>query len=307
MARRKTTVEEFDPARVRPLPDQPRKRFGGIHALARSIAAIGQQTPGIVTLVEDDPAFDAQLIDGERRLRACRLAGVPFRAEVRSPAAAEQFLLASFAANFGRQDHDAIEIAELLGKRHAAGVAITTLAVAAQRSTAWVAHHLNLLKLCPEVRQMMVRPDRDDDEDDGDEQPLTFQLAQLLVPLSAGEQVRTARAILRKGMGLAEARRYVLARRHKLGDRTAYAAVEKRGRARTLLALANAARTFSHKSGVYTDMPGSEFNALRRMATPEQFAQVVEAMEEVEQQARDIREVLLEEAAKDEKRQQLAA
>ena len=89
-------------SRVRPLPGQPRKRFGGIRELAASIVEIGQATPGIVTLVTDDPAFDAQLVDGERRLRACRLAGRPFRAEVREDGDDESIFAASFAANFGR-------------------------------------------------------------------------------------------------------------------------------------------------------------------------------------------------------------
>jgi hypothetical protein len=39
---------EFDPKRVRPLPDQPRKRFRGINELAASIAEVGQIAPGLV-------------------------------------------------------------------------------------------------------------------------------------------------------------------------------------------------------------------------------------------------------------------
>jgi ParB-like chromosome segregation protein Spo0J len=65
-----------------------------------------------------------QLIDGERRLRACTMAGVPFRAEVREGAAAgadvEELFATSFAANFGKQNHDAIEIAQEPQDRQAA-------------------------------------------------------------------------------------------------------------------------------------------------------------------------------------------
>src|SRR3989344_916572 len=61
----------LDPNRVRPFPDQIRKRFRGIPELAQSIKAVGQTTPIKVRLLEDGGDFDAELVDGERRLRAC--------------------------------------------------------------------------------------------------------------------------------------------------------------------------------------------------------------------------------------------
>ena len=94
-------VQSFDPFRVRPLPNQPRKRFRGIGELASSIAEVGQATPGVVTLVKDDPEFDAQLVDGARRLRACKNLGRPFRAEVRPAVGVDGLGKATVAAEGG--------------------------------------------------------------------------------------------------------------------------------------------------------------------------------------------------------------
>jgi ParB family chromosome partitioning protein len=161
MRKQISTTCEFDPTRVRPLPDQPRKRFYGIKELAASIAEVGQSTPGIVTLLEGDKDFDAQLIDGERRLRACKLLGKPFRAEVQKDT--PDAFAASFAANFGKQEHDCIEIAFALGRLRDEGRTVQQLAALAGKSTCWVSQHLAILKLHPDVQGMMLAK-----EDDGE-------------------------------------------------------------------------------------------------------------------------------------------
>lgn len=57
-------------ARLRADPDQPRKQFeeAALLALADSLKRLGQQVPLIV--------FDDVILDGERRWRACKLAGI---------------------------------------------------------------------------------------------------------------------------------------------------------------------------------------------------------------------------------------
>ena len=105
------------------MPDQPRKRFRGIPELAASILEIGQTSPGIVTVVTDDPMYDAQLVDGERRLRACQVAGVRFRVEVwPDEHSTDARFVASFGANFGKQDHDPQEICAGLCRLDAMGI-----------------------------------------------------------------------------------------------------------------------------------------------------------------------------------------
>jgi ParB/RepB/Spo0J family partition protein len=109
------TVYRFDPKRIQTDELNPRKRFRRIAELAESIKATGQTTPGKVTRIEGDPKFDAKLIDGERRLRACLLADVPFEAyldeQTISPA---KRLSLAVAANFNQSPHDRMEVAHAL-------------------------------------------------------------------------------------------------------------------------------------------------------------------------------------------------
>ena len=58
---------------IRPFKGQPRKYFDReeLENLADSIAEIGQQTPVWVRILEDDPVYEYELIDGERRYIAC--------------------------------------------------------------------------------------------------------------------------------------------------------------------------------------------------------------------------------------------
>jgi ParB/RepB/Spo0J family partition protein len=283
--RNRTIVEEFDPDRVRPLPDQPRKRFGGIRELAASIAEIGQSCPGVVTLVEGHAdgtsgKYDAQLVDGERRLRACKLACVPFRAEVRDAASIEDLFVASFGANFGKQAHDAIEIAEGLNRMRAAGKSVPQMARIAGKSEQWVYSHLNLLKLHPVVQKMMIRGDVDDDVAAEVEKPfLTFQLAQQLVSLPEAQQLSMARRITKEGMSLAGARRVILRQRNKNGD--ADAAVHRRGPSVSMKAMDAMVRGFIDRVGVYVDMPGSAFTAMLDSADGRTKVKLLEAIEDL--------------------------
>jgi ParB family chromosome partitioning protein len=256
-ARKSTSVEEFDPARVRPLPDQPRKRFRGIRELAESITEIGQQCPGIVTLIDGHPDFDAQLVDGERRLRACKLAGVGFRAEVRPNKDADAIFAESFAANFGKQDHDAIEIAEGLARLQKAGKTIEQLGRIAGRGSQWVSAHLSLLQLHPEVRALMVKgEDRREDES----APLTFSLALLLVPMPQDRQLAAAKKIVSWGLSLTEARRFILQQRVKSGEKDAY--LSKRGPQRSIETIGSVLSDTANRIGIYLDMPGPDFKAM---------------------------------------------
>lgn len=59
--------------RIRTSVKQPRKHFSlaRLHDLAKSIAEIGQKTPVVVRPVCGDPCHEWELVDGERRFRAC--------------------------------------------------------------------------------------------------------------------------------------------------------------------------------------------------------------------------------------------
>jgi len=155
--------------RIRPFKEQPRKHFDQerLRELADSIAAEGQKTPAEAKRIEGDPEHDFELVDGERRWRACDLAGVGvFRIWLNSyPNEDEQFI-SSVVANFGREGHTPLETARAIARiletpRYAEGTRtdrLTRVAKLFARSTAWIYLHLNLLELHPDV-QAMLEPD----------------------------------------------------------------------------------------------------------------------------------------------------
>jgi ParB/RepB/Spo0J family partition protein len=246
MGKHISNTEEFDPKRVRPLPNQPRKRFSGIKELAASIKEVGQSTPGLVTRVTDDPDFDAQLIDGERRLRACLSLGCPFRAEVKD--SVTDAFAASFAANFGKQEHDAIEIAEALGRLRE-GRTIEQLAAIAGKSTCWVSQHLSLLKLHPDVQSLLLPAE------DEYTAKLSFTVAILLTAVDHDRQLKLARQIVKQGLSNVAARRLVLREPDMKIDRSGSRRIRLDG-------IESILEDVTNRIGVYLDLPGSEINAM---------------------------------------------
>jgi ParB/RepB/Spo0J family partition protein len=270
----RTHMQEFDPARVRPLPDQPRKRFRGIRELADSILEAGQLSPGIVTRVDGDPDFDAQLIDGERRLRACKLAGVPFRAEVRPDTAAEETFVASFAANFGKQDHDCVEIAEGLARMQAAGKTYEQMARIAGRSVCWVSQHLSLLKLHPDVRALLVAEGEDDTP------RLAYSVALTLAGLPHDRQLAlTGKITGAEGMSLVAVQRLVVKERAAAGDKDAYK--QNNGSKRTISSIDAYLEHFSNRIGIFFDMPHDKRTEAIDAVDHRQKRLTAEALEEM--------------------------
>jgi ParB/RepB/Spo0J family partition protein len=152
-------IAVFDPKRVRPFAGQPRKHFAGIEELASSIKEVGQICPGLVTRISGDKRFDAQLVDGERRLRACKTAGVKFRAEIIAVADDKERFAISFASNFGKQEHNAMEIANGLQRLRDAGKTLKQIAAIAGASDGWVTTYLRFLKLNPRLQKLMTEFD----------------------------------------------------------------------------------------------------------------------------------------------------
>jgi ParB/RepB/Spo0J family partition protein len=291
-------VREFDQYRVRPLPDQPRRRFFGIRKLADSILAIGQTTAGIVTLVTDDPMFDAQLIDGERRLWACQLAGVKFRAEVRANAGniKNQFL-ASIAANFQKQDHDCIEIAHALKKASDDGQTDIQLAKLCGKSTSWVNQHLRLLRLDVKVQNMLVAQEDETDTEviheetatedpaltlSGYDQPsskrhqkLTFSLASLLTAVKLERQFKLANTITSENMTLVGARRLILSEFNATGSTPRH----KRAPSDLRQSLYSLTHQSNDRFGIFLDMPESGLKAVFDSGDDDSKIEIAEMLE----------------------------
>lgn len=266
----------LDPRRVKPFAGQPRKRFRGIEQLAQSIRIVGQITPVIVTR-SASTEYDAELVDGERRLRACLTARLPVKA-VFEDALEEDRHVRSVAANFCRQQHDPVEIMEAVTTLKTAGRSIMEISAIFGKSPSWVMQHASLRKLHPEVLEHLKVP--------GDEVRLTrqqrrakgrvsFSVALLLSSMDPQQQLAALERIVRGKMGMTEAKTAVA--------ETAAAAGRSVGRNRTnpqrFRSVLSAVTTCSHMVERYLSMPGVEINALLAAATGEERRTLTDRLE----------------------------
>ena len=150
-------VHELPLDRIDRNPDQPRLAFdeAQLGELAASIAVHGVLQPVIVRALADGRW---QLIAGERRLRAARMAGLDaIPAVVRDDEAGEASLELALIENLQREDLNAIETAlayrELIDR-----FGLTHEAVARQvgKSRVAISNALRLLDLAPETQQAIV-------------------------------------------------------------------------------------------------------------------------------------------------------
>lgn len=150
-------VLEIAVGRIERNPNQPRNRFDEepLGELAASIAVHGVIQPIIVRAVADG---GYQLIAGERRLRAARMAGLDtIPAIVRDEGEGESTLELALIENLQRENLNAIETAlayrELIDR-----FGLTHEAVARQvgKSRVAVSNALRLLDLAPETREAIV-------------------------------------------------------------------------------------------------------------------------------------------------------
>ncbi len=139
---------EVDLNRVHPNPDQPRRHFDeqSLQELANSIARHGLKQP---VLVQDIGDGDYQLIAGERRLRACALAGRETIFAIVSDGDPDELALIE---NIQRVDLDALELARAFARlieRH--DYTHEALGQVIGRSQAEVTRTLSLLRLPEDI------------------------------------------------------------------------------------------------------------------------------------------------------------
>lgn len=157
----KVSVKEelcvIERSRIRVYTKQPRTHFNqeSIKNLARSIARAGQKVPIIVRPVSDDHKYDYELIDGERRYRACAIAEIEeMKAIVRHMTDEDEQFEDSVLANFQNEEHTPLEKAAAL-KRLRSRYSVEEVADMCGYSVSWVTQHLSLLKLAPEVKKLI--------------------------------------------------------------------------------------------------------------------------------------------------------
>lgn len=142
------------PERIRPNPAQPRRSFdrAGLEELAESISRHGLLQP--VTVRRQGEVYE--LIAGERRLRAARLAGLAEIPCLLLDLDGEQSSLAALVENLQRRDLDCWEEAEGIARlMRSWGLTQEQVAARLGKSPSAVANKLRLLKHSPAVREAL--------------------------------------------------------------------------------------------------------------------------------------------------------
>ncbi len=154
------SAESVDIDLIVPNPEQP--RFGidedGLGELAESIREHGVIQPLVVSRLDGDVGPTYQLIAGERRLQAARLAGLERVPVVVKEAAGRDLLELALVENLQRSDLNPLEEAQAF-QRLAGEFGLTQEAVATRvgRSRTAVANAIRLLSLDDDVKASLMR------------------------------------------------------------------------------------------------------------------------------------------------------
>jgi ParB/RepB/Spo0J family partition protein len=191
---------DVDVRRIRPMPGQPRGYFNPdkLDRLADSIKTIGQVTPGYLRVIPlDVEGRDYELIDGERRLRAILQARVPtYRAMIVDIDDAAAQYIVSVIANFNREGHTTLEIADAIRVMHEQlKLKLSEIAESIGYSSVHTANLYSLRRLVPMVRAML-EPDAQKGR------KLPTQAAIEISRLPASHQYRLAERVLQREITL---------------------------------------------------------------------------------------------------------
>lgn len=182
---------------VRPFAGQPRVEFDQrkLQELADSIGEIGQQVSALVIKLPRGSSHKYELIDGERRWRACRLAGVAtLKAEICPPEDAATQFKRSIAANFGRAEHTPLEIANAIRTLRDDGMTLAKIAKLFGKSDQWVMNYERLLNLSAAVMRLVTHEDP--------EKRLSVTHAQRIAELPKSEQLDIAKKCVSQSLTL---------------------------------------------------------------------------------------------------------
>lgn len=192
-----TRVQYIPLGRIRPNPQQPRRSFDeeGLAELAASIRSCGILQPLTVRRAGDG----YELVAGERRLRAARIAGLREVPCLVAQVGEEDSALLALMENLQRRDLDCWEEAQAIARL------ISRYGLSQEEAARWlgraqptVANKLRLLRLPEDVRALLR------------ENGLTERHARALLRLQDPEvQRRAAGDMVRRGMNVAQAEAYV--------------------------------------------------------------------------------------------------
>ncbi|HEU4751892.1 MAG TPA: ParB/RepB/Spo0J family partition protein, partial [Armatimonadota bacterium] len=153
-ARNTPEILHLDPADVAPFGLQPREAFSAedLEALAADIASRGQDTPVIVRKARKQLGKPFELIAGERRLRACAMAGVPVLAINRGEVDDGTALEIATAENAHRCDLNPIEAARNIDYLKSYDRSEKRIGELLGKSQEWVSQTWLLLRMPPAVQ-----------------------------------------------------------------------------------------------------------------------------------------------------------
>lgn len=183
-------ISEIPIAQIKENPFQPRTDFDmqALEALAESLRVHGLIQPITVRRMEEGRY---QLISGERRWRAAKLAGLEVLPAYVRLANDQQMLEMALIENIQRENLNPIEVA-LSYQRLMEECSLTQESVAERvtKDRATVANYLRLLKLPPEL-QMALRDQR-----------LTMGHARALINMPEPMQLEALQTIVREGLSV---------------------------------------------------------------------------------------------------------
>ena len=192
-----TRVQYLPLGRIRPNPQQPRRSFDeeGLAELAASIRSCGILQP--LTVRRAGEGYE--LVAGERRLRAARIAGLREVPCLVAQVGEEDSALLALMENLQRRDLDCWEEAQAIARLISRyGLSQEEAARRLGRAQPTVANKLRLLRLPEDVRALLR------------ENGLTERHARALLRLQDPEvQRRAAGDMVRRGMNVAQAEAYV--------------------------------------------------------------------------------------------------
>ena len=171
---------------------QPRRSFDEA-ILAELVDSI--QTQGLLQplVVREIAPQQYELIAGERRWRACQLAGITKVPVVIKQVDDETALGLALIENLQREDLSAMDQARAMQQLTTEfGLTHKQIAAVLSKSRAAVSNYLRLLHLAPEVQEMLER------------KQLDMGHARALLPLTLAEQGKVAQMVLAKALSVRE-------------------------------------------------------------------------------------------------------
>ena len=181
-------VIQIEIEKIEPNPYQPRRDFVGLEELSQSIRQNGILQP--LTVRRENNTY--QLVAGERRLRAAKLAGMTSVPCILVEMTGRNSAVMALIENIQRQDLSIFDEAEAIAKLiDYYGMTQEDAAIKLGKSQSTIANKLRLLKLSDEVRKKIYEYD------------LTERHARALLKLDTEEkQLQAAETIHKRGLNV---------------------------------------------------------------------------------------------------------